>query len=134
MDAIAVIVGICNMACGCLFALVGMVLAVARIPMGAWYGFRVPNATASRENWERVNRFGGQRLVVWAMPLVVAGVFCAFLAFPAPDSWMAPVGLCPIFIFVVIPIIETTLYARHLPPAKDEKPDSRSVPAPAASN
>lgn len=133
MDVVSLTVGLCNMACGIVFALVGMLLAVCRIPKGAWYGFRLSNAMVSDENWERVNRFGGQRLVVWAMPLMLAGVICVFLAFPSPDTWMAPVGLFPICIFVVIPISETVIYARSLPSKDDGKNAPEHTPATAAS-
>jgi hypothetical protein len=121
MDLASLIVGLCNVACGLVFALLGSILAAVRIPRGKWFGFRVGNALASDENWERVNRFGGQRLVVWGIPLILAGVICVFLAFPPPDSWMAPIGLLPIFVFVMVPIIETTVYARALPPAGTDK-------------
>jgi hypothetical protein len=131
MDALSLIVGLCDIACGLVFALLGAMLAAFRIPMNSWYGFRVRNAVASEENWDRVNRFGGQRLVTWAIPLIMAGVICVFLAFPPPDCWMAPVGLLPIFIFVAIPILETTVYARHLPSGDGNRiaPTQPSAPA-----
>lgn len=133
MDAISVIVGLCNVACGLIFTLLGTVIATFRIPVNSWYGFRVPNALASQENWDRVNRFGGQRLVIWGIPLILTGVICSFLAFPHPDSWMAPVGLLPIFLFVIIPIAETVLFARRLPAGNaDTTPPAQAVSSPSA--
>lgn len=115
MEPISLVVGLCNICCGIIFALVGAVLAICRIRKGAWYGFTVPNAVASDRNWEQVNRFGGRRLVVWALPLVLLGIVSVLLAFPTPESWMAPIGLLPIFVCVMIPILETVSFARTLP-------------------
>jgi hypothetical protein len=125
---ISLIVGVCNITCGVLFALVGVLLSSCRIPKGAWYGLTVPNATASDRNWEQVNRYGGQRLVVWALALVLLGTVCVLLEFPPPESWMAPIGLLPIFLCVMIPVLETVTYARGLPSADAGEPAADAVP------
>jgi hypothetical protein len=128
MQAISLIVGLCNVTCGVVFALVGMLLASCRIPRGAWYGLTVPNASSSDRNWEQVNKYGGQRLVVWALALLLLGIVCVLLEFPPPESWMAPIGLLPIFLCVMIPILETVAFARGLPSAETAEPAPDGLP------
>ena len=102
--------GISLIACGLIFVVMSIPLLKGAIKMNHWYGFRIGKAFESEENWYKINRYGAQRFIIWSVAIIISGV----VIFLLQPQLAAKIGLSPLIIFVIIPIIETLLYARKL--------------------
>ena len=59
---------------GLVLAVVSVPLILGRIPPNGWYGFRVRKTMEHPEIWYPVNKYGGERLLVTSLLLVLAAV------------------------------------------------------------
>jgi len=54
-------------------------LALGSIKMNPLYGVRIKKAFESEENWYKINKYGGRRLIFWSIVLIcisIASLFC----------------------------------------------------------
>ncbi len=85
-------------------------LARGKIPPNRYYGMRFPESFASVDAWYAINRYGGRRMIVWAVPILVLGIAILFLPIaPLMASLMVPV----VIVLVLIPTIMTMRYANR---------------------
>jgi SdpI/YfhL protein family len=112
MDAVAIAVG-----AGWTFA--GLLCLGLSIPLiRGWvgrnrvYGVRLPQSFESEDAWLAINRFGGRRMAIWSIPLIVVGVVSFFLPLRAHAGLTLVLGFGPL-VFVLIPVIETWRFARR---------------------
>ncbi len=111
---IRIVLGLSDIGCGLLFMLLCIPLMRRTIPMNHVYGFRIPKAFRSDEDWYAINAYGGRALFWWSFALIASGV--AKLVFPVDEilgeviGWIVLVG--PIIIFTSIPIVQTLIYVR----------------------
>lgn len=112
---IALILGLSDIGCGILFMLLCVPLMRRTIPMNHFYGFRIPKAFRSDEDWYAINAYGGRALFWWSLGLIASGIVKLFI--PWEYSLGDVVGwlllICPIVLFTTIPIVQTLIYARH---------------------
>ncbi len=116
MDALNTTLGTVNIACGIVFVLISIPLVMKKIPMNSLYGFRIPKAFKSEENWYEINRYGGRQLIRWSVLLVLIGAL--YFIFPIEHS-AAPVknallAAAPIVICPSVAIVKTILFSRQL--------------------
>ena len=109
---IRMILGLGDIGCGILFILICIPLVRRMIPMNHLYGFRIPSAFRSDEDWYEINEYGGRAPMWWSFGLIAAGFVKMFLPVDNLDdfaSWVIAVG--PIVTFTLIPITQTLAYA-----------------------
>lgn len=108
--------GISYLMCGMVFIAISIPLVKKKVPMNAFYGFRIAKALSSDENWYAINHYGGRQLIQWAVLLIVIGVL--YFIFPIERSELPGantfLAVAPIVICAIIPIIKTIIYARRL--------------------
>ena len=56
-------------------------LAMRKVKMNDFYGIRSGKAFKSRDNWYSINAYGGRQLIVWSLPMLVAGLVSIFVTF-----------------------------------------------------
>src|SRR5262245_10722907 len=79
MDAVAITIGISWTLAGLLCIGLSIPLIRGKVSRNAFYGVRFPESYQSDEAWFAINRFGGKRLALWSIPLIVVGVVSFFL-------------------------------------------------------
>ena len=99
---------------GIMMLIVSIPLIFKKIPPNAFIGFRLPGLNLNEENWYKVNSFGGLRLLIWSIPVLVFAVLILFLPHigSSADFKLAivTVDLLPI----TIAAIQTILYAYRI--------------------
>ena len=115
MDAVAITIGIS-------WTLVGLVCIGLAIPLvrgqvrrNSFYGVRFPQSFQSDDAWFAINRFGGKRLIVWSVPLVVIGIASFFLPLQLHTGLTLALGFAPL-IFILIPVVEAWRFAQRYRP------------------
>lgn len=113
MDSLNLAIGVPQIATGILLIVVARPLVQGRIKPNRWYGVRIPKAFESDANWYAINRFGGQRLMIWSWAIVAAGILSLFLPLRTSDALTMLSALLPAII-VMIPTLEIMRFAKTL--------------------
>jgi uncharacterized membrane protein len=114
MDPVAITIGVCWIVVGLICVGLAVPLVQGKVRQNALYGVRFPQSFQSDEAWFAINRYGAKRLMIWAMPMIVAGVTACFLPLQT-RPWAALLcGLLPLA-FVLIPLLEAWNFARQYP-------------------
>ena len=87
-------------------------LIQGKVEMNDWYGFRIPKAFKSKENWLAINKYGGKMMVVWA---VIIGVVFIPLAIEFKDAPSILILLSVAPVLYLLPVVQTCIYASKLP-------------------
>jgi uncharacterized membrane protein len=112
MDPIAMIIGTSWVVTGLLLIGVSIPLVRGWVKPNHWYGVRLPQSFRSEEAWFAMNRFGGQRLIFWAVPLVLVGVGALFLPLQVHPEAALAVGFVPC-ICLAMAAFDIFRFARH---------------------
>ena len=104
--------GITNILVGLLIMVLCIPLMQDKIEMNRWYGFRFKKSYASVENWYEINRYGAKRMFFWSILIIVIGILTFFI--PTEVRSSIPVALACAPLTVIIPAIESWLFARKL--------------------
>ena len=90
-------------------------LVLRKIKMNYWYGIRIKESFISEDNWYIINEYGGKQMIIWSVPLFIAGISCLFIPISnAKGAWLLMIGIAPIIICMSIAIIRILKYARSL--------------------
>jgi len=110
------IIGIVNIAGGLLLILLSIPLLAEKIPMNRFYGFRIPKSLESRENWFKINKYGGKQLIFWSMILIIIGMSYCFFPTQGHHSGIGSVLRTggPTVICVTVAVVKTILYSKTL--------------------
>lgn len=101
MGAQGFVLGACDMGLALLVVLLSVPLVRGNISRNAFYGVRTKVTLASDENWYRANAYGGKQLLIWAVPMFLAGAVAFFL----------PVGRLPILLLITLGALAFPLFA-----------------------
>lgn len=112
MDTVALTIGISWILAGILIVALAIPLVRGRIRRNHFYGVRLSQSFQSDDAWFAINRFGGQRLIICALPMVLIGVACFFMHLNHQAGLAIFIGVAPL-IFIFIPILETWRFARR---------------------
>lgn len=112
MDQSAIIAGGSWIFVGAVCIAVSIPLVMGRIPPNHFYGVRLPQSFKSEQAWYAINRYGGRRLIVWSIPMILAGAVCMFLPLREHATWAIIVSFAPI-VFVLIAVLEMWRFARR---------------------
>ena len=83
-----------------------------RVKMNYLYGFRIPKAFESEENWYDINEYGAKQMIIWSILIILVGII--YLAIPISEAMSLIMGAGPITLAVLIVIIKTLIYANKL--------------------
>ena|ERR1700733_8029360 len=87
-------------------------LIQGKVKMNDWYGFRIPKAFKSKENWLAINKYGGKVMVAWAIFIGLVFIPLA-IVFKNDSSILGLLFVAPVF--YILPVIQTYRYAAKLP-------------------
>jgi hypothetical protein len=115
MDAVAITIGLSWTVAGLLCLGLAIPLIRGRVHPNRLYGVRFPQSFQSNEAWFAINRFGGKRLAMGSIPLILVGVVSFFLPLKSHPHLTWVLGFGPL-VFIVIPILQTWRFARTFRP------------------
>jgi uncharacterized membrane protein len=115
MDAVAITIGISWTLIGLLCIALSIPLIRGHIGRNALYGVRFPESFESDEVWFAINRFGGKRLAIWSVPLVIVGLVSFFLPLQSNTALTLVLGFAPL-VFILIPLFQSWRFARRYRP------------------
>ena len=108
-----ILLGLSNIFCGLIIIGVSIPLAKEHIPMNKWYGIRFKKSYESDDNWYKMNKYGGTRLIIWSIPIVLIGIATFFIPSESLNtSLIIFLALFPLI--VIIPSFESYLYSRKI--------------------
>lgn len=104
----------------CTYAIIGILIIGLSIPLvkdkikkNYWYGFRIPKAYTSDENWYAINRYGGQRFIRWGPLFFCFSILSLIVPLESSATITILFGFLPVII-ILFPIIEVLIYARKI--------------------
>lgn len=115
MDPLALILGLIWTLVGLLMAGLAIPLVRGRIRPNHFYGVRFAESFQSDEAWFAINRFGGKRLLLWSVPIVLLGVVTLFLPVSRHPMLALALGLV-LLISVLIPAVQSARFAKSFRP------------------
>lgn len=90
-------------------------LVKRKVKMNYYLGIRLKESLASEDNWYRINEYGGMQMIMWTIPMIIAGIICLFLPVQGRGAILLLVlGTMPTIICMTTAIIRTTIFARRL--------------------
>lgn len=105
--------GLLAIAAGLVFIAISVPLLKRQIKPNQLYGFRIPKAFESEENWYKINEYGARQMIRWSVVIILIGSVALFIPPGPEDGILAAVfGLAPLLI--LIPAIQTILWANRL--------------------
>lgn len=115
MDPIALALGLTWSLAGLLIAALAVPLVRGRIRRNHFYGVRFPESFQSDEAWFAINRFGGKRLLVWSVPIVLLGIAAFFLPLRSHLALTLVLAFLPV-VFVLVAAVESARFAKSFRP------------------
>ena len=112
MDILNITLGFANIIIGLIMIVLSIPLKKGLIKMNVFYGVRIPKSFDSEENWYKINKYGANRLILWAFPIIVIGLIAFFIPFNENEVFLWIFSLAPLI--VLIPTVEIILYARKI--------------------
>jgi len=109
------IFGLINIGSALLIILISIPLIKRKIKMNYLYGVRINKSFESEENWYNINAYGGKQMVIWSIPMIIAGLICFLVPIDDPNQGLLPLvmGVGPITIFIVMTLIRILIYAKR---------------------
>ena len=107
-----IILAAVNIFTGIVFIAISIPLVKRRVKMNHLYGFRIPKAFKSDENWYDINEYGAKQMIIWSIPIILAGIICLVIPIIKGTGLIMAVG--PITFAVLMVIIKTLMYANKL--------------------
>ncbi len=103
---------VANVLSGILFIAVSVPLFKRKIKMNDLYGFRIPKAFKSEENWYSINEYGAGQLITASLFMILIGV--VFLFVPVKENLHLFIAIGPMTLSILIAIVKTLIYAKKL--------------------
>ena len=108
-----VISGLFNIFMGVLIIAINIPLLKEKNGRNYWYGIWIKKSLESEENWDKINKYGAQRFIFWAMVPIITGILT--LLIPTGETGSALLAIfVPLVFIVIIPIIEILRFAKKL--------------------
>jgi hypothetical protein len=109
MDTLSLIVGICCILTA--LTIIGLAIPLLRgqVKQNGFYGVRIPEAFDSEEAWYRINRYGARQIIIWSVPMLLAGVVAFVVPLQEHVLVALALGLSPFLILGAV--VQTMRYA-----------------------
>jgi hypothetical protein len=115
VDPVSITVGISWTVCGLVSIALAIPLVRGQVARNPLYGVRFAQSFASDDAWLAINRYGGKRLIIWSIPILVIGIASLLIPLQSRTALTLAVGFGPL-IFVLIPVLESWRFARRYSP------------------
>ena len=103
MSSQGFVVGVCDMGLALVVILLSVPLVKGSISRNAFYGVRTRVTLVSDENWYRANAYGGNQLIIWSIPMFLAGAAAFFMLFGrVPLLLLIPLGVLAFPLFTAL--------------------------------
>lgn len=79
MEGINIFVSVLTIGSAMLFTGLSIPLVRRNVKMNKLYGVRFKKSYTSNEAWYDINEYGGRQLILWSIPILVAGVILLFI-------------------------------------------------------
>lgn len=112
MNSINLILGFLSIGYGFLFMGISIPLLRGSFPRNSLYGFRFRQSFESEEAWQRINRYGARRMILWSLVILVLGLGTFFLPLGESVILIVIVAVVPPMV-ILIPVIEAYRYAQR---------------------
>ena len=112
MDTINLVLGLTDILVGLIMILLAFPLKKGLIKMNWWYGFRFSKSFNSDEKWLKINEYGANRFMKWAIPLILFGIIALFIPFNNNIVLVLLFSFLPMMI--IIPALECYLFSKNL--------------------
>ncbi|OPY00132.1 MAG: hypothetical protein A4E58_00172 [Syntrophorhabdus sp. PtaB.Bin006] len=112
METGTVIPAVSNIFFGILIIVFSIPLMKNKIGMNHWYGIRFRESFESADNWYKINRYGAGRMVRYSIVIIAVSIMALFV--PLPGGRILQLALACVPFLMVIPAIESWLYAKKL--------------------
>lgn len=114
MDPVALLLGGMYIAFGIFLIAICIPLKNRKVGMNGAYGVRIPKSFESEENWYELNAYFGKRTVWWGAAMVLFAAASTLLPFWDDTTFIMLFSFSPL-LFIMVPVVQTLLYARRLP-------------------
>ena len=98
---------------GLLLIAISIPLVRGSIKMNPLYGVRIKKAFESEENWYKINKYGGRRLIFWSIVLICICIASLFFEISEDSILFIAFSLAPVIVLIPC-LIEIFIYARKL--------------------
>lgn len=112
MDLVAIAVGVGWIFAGLLCLGLSIPLMRGQVGRNPVYGVRFPASFESDDAWFAINRYGGKRMAIWSVPMILVGVAALFLPLQSNVGLALLLGFAPL-VFILIPILATWRFAQR---------------------
>jgi uncharacterized membrane protein len=112
MNPVNLVLSLAYIFCGILVTVVCMPLVKGKVKMNLFYGVRIKKSFESEENWYRINKFGAEKLIAWAVLLIVIGIVSLFFPFNSQYAMYIFAGV-PV-VTIIVPVLQVFIYVRDL--------------------
>lgn len=111
-----IVFGLINIGSALLLIAVCIPLIKRKIKMNYLYGVRIKKSFESEENWYNINAYGGKQLVIWSIPMIIAGLVCFLVPINDANKEILSLvmGVGPITICLVMALMKILAYAKRL--------------------
>ena len=108
MTALNIAIAVSNVGCALIGILLSRPLVRGKVSMNHFYGVRFKRSFESDEIWYEINRYGGQRMILWSYPILGLGL----VALVTPPALTLILAFAPML--YLIPCIESYRHLRSL--------------------
>ena len=108
--------GLSNIGTAVLFIVMAIPLIQGTVKMNHFYGVRIKKSFESEKNWYAINEYGGKQLVLWSIPIILAGVGCFFIPITAQNKYVMSLimGVGPIGVCLALAVTRIYAFAKKL--------------------
>ena len=108
--------GIINIASALMIIGISIPLVKHKIKMNHLYGIRIKKSFESEDSWYKINEYGGKQLILWSIPMIIAGFFCFFVPFDNSNKDILAMicGVLPITVCISGAVIRIYAYAKKI--------------------
>lgn len=111
MEKTNLTLGIINIACAFIVSVVSIPLIKEKVKMNHFYGVKFAKSYESEELWYKINKKGGQLLLLWSVVILFIGISCFIIPkIERPLLWLF--GYAPVL--YIIPAIQVYAYSKKL--------------------
>jgi uncharacterized membrane protein len=108
--------GIINIASALVIIGISIPLVKHKIKMNHLYGIRIKKSFESEDSWYKINEYGGKQLILWSIPMIIAGFISFFVPFDNSnkDILALVLGVFPITASIMGAVIRIYAYAKKI--------------------
>jgi len=111
-----VVLALSNIGVALIIILISIPLIKRKIKMNHFYGIRIEKSFVSEDNWYEINAYAGKQLVIFSIPMILAGIVCLFIPSVTQNKTLIQVimGAGPIIVCTIMALVRIFMYSSKL--------------------